>query len=119
MVAAAGQDLAVAGDHDRFGPGRLFPDHFFDLYQILSENTLDKGELTQKITQESADDRLMKILKQLKDGHPAGIQFSYEILLKRQELAALAGLSLETTIRTVKKMERDGILIIKNGKIFY
>jgi CRP-like cAMP-binding protein len=38
--------------------------------------------------------------------------------MTRQELAALAGNSLETTIRITKAMERDGILdLSQRGKI--
>lgn len=37
----------------------------------------------------------------------------------RRQLANLTGLRWETVIRTVKKMEKENVLKIKNGKIYY
>lgn len=37
----------------------------------------------------------------------------------RRQLAKLTGLRWETVIRTVKKMEKENVLKIKNGKIYY
>ena len=45
-------------------------------------------------------------------------KFSYEIPLTRQQLASLTALRVETVIRTVKKLEKDGALKIINRKIF-
>jgi len=44
---------------------------------------------------------------------------TFLIPLTRQQLANLTGLRVETVIRTVKKMEKENLLKIKNGKILY
>ncbi|WP_312766239.1 Crp/Fnr family transcriptional regulator [Epilithonimonas sp.] len=59
---------------------------------------------------------LMDYLKSLqKDLHP----FSFKIPLTRQQMASLTGLCVETAIRTIKNMERENIIKIFDGKIFY
>lgn len=39
--------------------------------------------------------------------------------LTRKDLSTMTGLRIETVIRTVKKMERQGLLEIINGKVYY
>lgn len=46
-------------------------------------------------------------------------KYSFEVPLTRKQLANLTGLCVETVIRTVKKMERNRLLKIKNRKIYY
>ncbi|MBN9337629.1 MAG: winged helix-turn-helix domain-containing protein, partial [Chryseobacterium sp.] len=45
--------------------------------------------------------------------------FSFQIPLTRQQMASLTGLRVETTIRTLKSMEKDNIVKIRNRKILY
>lgn len=44
--------------------------------------------------------------------------FSFEIKLTRNQLAMFVGLRVETVIRYIKAMERDGLIRIIGGKIF-
>lgn len=45
--------------------------------------------------------------------------FSFQIPLTRQQMAGLTGLRVETTIRTLKIMEKDNMVKIHNRKILY
>lgn len=45
--------------------------------------------------------------------------FSFEIPFTRQEIANLTGLRVETAIRTIKAMEKDNTVQIRNRKILY
>lgn len=45
--------------------------------------------------------------------------FTFQVPFTRQEMANLTGLCVETTIRTVKAMERSKIVKIRNRKILY
>ncbi len=45
--------------------------------------------------------------------------FSFQIPLTRQQMASLTGLCVETTIRTIKAMERNNMVKICNRKILY
>ncbi|MGF7028978.1 Crp/Fnr family transcriptional regulator [Sphingobacterium siyangense] len=46
-------------------------------------------------------------------------QFSYSFPLTRQQIANLTGLRVETVIRTVKKMNEERLILVKDRKIFY
>jgi len=63
--------------------------------------------------------RIRELFTILKEFHSVKGVFSYQIPFTRQQLSSLAALRLETVIRTVKKMEKDNIVQIRNGKIFY
>ncbi|MDR6403250.1 MULTISPECIES: Crp/Fnr family transcriptional regulator [Chryseobacterium] len=95
------------------------PHIFLDMYKTLSEKTSEKMVLMQKITGKNAEERLMELMNQMKESRENKEKFSFEIPHTRQQLASLAGLSLETAIRAIKRMEKNEILVIKNGKIFY
>ncbi|MDQ0595087.1 CRP/FNR family cyclic AMP-dependent transcriptional regulator [Chryseobacterium ginsenosidimutans] len=95
------------------------PEIFLDMYKTMSEKTSEKIVLMRKITSENAEERLMELMNQMKDSKENKDKFSFEIPHTRQQLASLTGLSVETAIRAIKRMERSEILIIKNGKIFY
>ncbi|MBT0533902.1 helix-turn-helix domain-containing protein [Riemerella anatipestifer] len=41
------------------------------------------------------------------------------IKLTRNEMAQMLGLTVETVIRTIKKMEKKGLLKILKGKVHY
>ncbi|WP_312766235.1 Crp/Fnr family transcriptional regulator [Epilithonimonas sp.] len=64
-------------------------------------------------------DKLEALMDFLKAGQNNVKDFSYQIPLTRQQLADLIGLRVETTIRSIKQMERDGLLKIINHKVFY
>jgi len=39
--------------------------------------------------------------------------------IRRQDLAELAGLTVETTVRVLKKLERDGVLVLKGKRVSF
>ncbi|MCX8534066.1 Crp/Fnr family transcriptional regulator [Chryseobacterium luquanense] len=45
-------------------------------------------------------------------------KFSYQIPLTRQQIASLTALRVETVVRTVKMLEREGVVKIINRKIY-
>jgi CRP/FNR family cyclic AMP-dependent transcriptional regulator len=96
-----------------------YPNIFLDMYTTLSEKTSEKFVLMQKISSKNAEERLVELMNQMKESKENKDRYSFEIPHTRQQLASLTGLSLETTIRVIKRMEKNEILIIKNGKIFY
>jgi len=95
------------------------PGIFMDMYKTMSEKTSEKIVLMEKISGKNAEERLIELMNQMKDAKENKDRFSFEVPHTRQQLASLTGLSLETTIRVIKRMEKNEILIIKNGKIFY
>lgn len=95
------------------------PDVFRHMYESLSAKTSEKMQLISHITSENADVLLVELMDRMKDGYPIREKFSFEVPHTRKQLAALTGLSVETIIREIKKMEKNEILVIRNGKIFY
>jgi CRP-like cAMP-binding protein len=79
-------------------------------YRYIMFNTIS-------ITQPLA--KIRKVLESLKTYNKLSEPYSYQVPFTRQQLAGLAGLSVETVIRAVKKMEKEEIVKIENGKIFY
>lgn len=96
-----------------------------DLYPILLKNVSEymhyQSVLMQTIAIQSPEKKIKIFLDYLKENETDEEkgQFSLQILLTRQQLASITGLSVETVIRAIKNMEKNGILKIQNRKIFY
>lgn len=95
------------------------PSLYIDVYKSLSEQLYKKFVLMRKISCHNASERLKEVMQLMKDEQDNQSPFSFEVPLTRQQLASLTGLCIETTIRTIKKMEREKILRIQNRKILY
>lgn len=63
--------------------------------------------------------KIKKLLDFLKSTQMEKDSFTFQIPLTRQEIANLTGLCVETTIRTVKEMEKQNIVKIIERKILY
>lgn len=63
--------------------------------------------------------KLKILMDYLKSSNRVKEPFSYQIPFTRQQMANLTGLCVETTIRTLKVMEKKNILKIRNRKILY
>lgn len=85
------------------------PTIFLDMYTALSEKTTEKLVLMQKISSKNAEERLIELMNQMKETKENKDRYSFEIPHTRQQLASLTGLSLETTIRVIKRMEKSEI----------
>ncbi len=95
------------------------PHIFTDIYSALADITFEKSTLMHTVTSKNAEERLVEIMELMKESHDNKDKFSLEIPHTRQQLASLTGLSLETAIRAIKKLEKNNILMIKGRKIFY
>ncbi|MBW7674179.1 Crp/Fnr family transcriptional regulator [Chryseobacterium chendengshani] len=95
------------------------PDIYLEVCKSLSERLYRKFVLMQKISSHNASERLKEIIELMKKEQDNQAPYSFEVPITRQQLASLTGLCIETTIRTIKKMEREKILRIHNRKILY
>ena len=66
-----------------------------------------------------AASRLLNLLDYVKDNSDRSEHYRYQIPFTRKEISSLTGLRIETVIRTFKRMEKEGIIKIIKGKIFY
>lgn len=101
---------------------KMLQDHpsiFKNVYSTLADSTFEKQTLMHTITNKNAEERLTTMLNLLKESQEKKTKFALEINYTRQQLASLSGLSLETTIRIIKKMEKDDVIKLDGRKILY
>ena len=91
------------------------PDWYLEFTKSIAEKSIIKSNSLKNIVFLNPEDRIIKQLNDYKEGKDEKII----IELTRKELSNMTGLRIETIIRTIKKMEKDGKLQIINGKVFY
>lgn len=108
---------------------RLPKDVFYDLLQehydihkkftsLFSNRLRYKAILLKEISSYCPDHVIMTLLKYLRDNSDIKEKAQFYIPFTRQQIADMTGLRVETVIRTVKKLQRDGKLEIKQHKIY-
>ncbi|SDR13144.1 cAMP-binding domain of CRP or a regulatory subunit of cAMP-dependent protein kinases [Chryseobacterium soldanellicola] len=95
------------------------PDLLLKLYEYTAERMYYRYIMFNAISITQPLEKIRKVLDSFKTYNKYTLPYSYQVPFTRQQLAALAGLSVETVIRTVKKMEKEKTVKIENGKIFY
>ena len=76
----------------------------------------DRAETVQIMATPSAEHRIATVILRLAGEMKAGE--IKKITHRRQDIAEMAGLSLETTIRGIRKLAKNGHLKIIGGRIF-
>ena len=87
-----------------------------EITETLARRLRFKGMISKAISGYSPEQRLLTLLNYFKNSNAEEEQ-SYEIKFKRQELADLTGLRVETVIRAIKALEKKGKLKIIHHKI--
>lgn len=102
-------------------------DHFLDLLGYSSEFSSvimqrvcgilrDRSETIHVLSTQSAEQRVAKVLLSvIEKGAEAP---PYKITLRRQDIAEMSGLTLESTIRSIRKLADRDLLKIVRGKIY-
>lgn len=91
----------------------------FKLYQYTSQRMHYRYVMLNSLSSTNPYNKVLCVMDCLKQYHNATQQYSYQIPYTRLEIASLTGLRVETVIRVIKRMEREDIVKIINGKIFY
>jgi CRP-like cAMP-binding protein len=94
----------------------------FDLHlkmdQVLCQRLRYKSMVLSEISSYEPEHRIFALLKYFKTkNNKAGATEKVIIPYTRQQLADMSGLRVETVIRTVKKMEKEGKLLLEGHKI--
>lgn len=108
---------------------RLPKDVFYELLQqhfdihkkftsLFSNRLRYKAILLKEISSYCPDHVIMTLLKYLRDNSDVKEKAQFYIPFTRQQIADMTGLRVETVIRTVKKLQKDGKLEIKQHKIY-
>ena len=96
----------------------------FDLHlkvtQVLCQRLKYKSMVLSEISSHHPDHRILSLLKHYKakkvgKGQVASVRIPYT----RQQIADMSGLRVETVIRTVKKLEKEGKLVLEGHKIVF
>jgi CRP-like cAMP-binding protein len=90
-----------------------------DMNTCLSQRLYFKAIMLQNMSSPNPFSRLKGLLDYLKSYHDGECDHCFQVELTRQQMADLTGIRVETVIRTLKKMERQGIIRIENRKILY
>lgn len=98
---------------------KLYPEISFNMNKTLSQKLYFKLIMAQNLSSQNPTAKLMVLMDYLKSFQENQSLYSFLIPLTRQQMANLTGLCVETAIRTIKLMERDKILKIKDRKILY
>lgn len=91
----------------------------FRLYQYTSQRMHYRYVMLNNLSSTNPLSKIICVMDCLKQYHNATEQYSYQIPYTRLEIASLTGLRVETVIRLIKRMERENLVKIVSGKIFY
>lgn len=95
------------------------PNVSLDINRFLSQRLYQKFIMMQHNLSLKPEVRLLGVFNYFKSYSNNPDKYSFEIDLTRKQLASITGLRIETVIRTIKKMESENMLKLKNSKIFY
>lgn len=90
----------------------------FGLTTCLAQRLYMKSTIAKEISWGKPHHRVVTLLQMLKNKSGCLQPKQFKIELSRQRIADMLGLRVETVIRTMKKMEEDGAIEIKNGKAY-
>ncbi|MFM6984309.1 MAG: Crp/Fnr family transcriptional regulator [Chitinophagaceae bacterium] len=95
-----------------------YPNLHFQFTKLLAQRAWDRAITLKETMSNTPATRILGFLKSYKKkmGNPIARVF---IPFTRQEIANFTGLRVETTIRTINKMGKEGLLSIDKHKIYF
>jgi CRP-like cAMP-binding protein len=84
---------------------------------ILAERLRYKSILLKEISSYSPDHIIMTLLRYIRDRNQKNEVDSFTVPYTRQQIADMTGLRVETVIRTIKKLQKENKLEIREHKI--
>ena len=96
------------------------PEKYLDMIKSISSSMYFRYIMGQYLSSQNPVSRLRAFMDYLKSLQSDSTEpFTFQIPLTRQQMANFTGLCVETTIRTLKMMEREKIVKIRNHKVLY
>lgn len=98
----------------------LLKNHFdihLQFTSILTKRLMYKAMIMKEISNHDAGHRILTFIDHLKAGY-GQIGNPFEVTFTRQQLSDMLGLRVETVIRTIKQLEKEGELNIVGRKVF-
>lgn len=96
-----------------------YPELYQKFCSVLCERSYYQSVMLHANSLLKPADRMVGLMEYLKSTERDQEKFSFKIPFTRQQMANLTGICVETAIRTLKKMEKDVLVEIKNHKIFF
>ncbi|MBA4409906.1 MAG: Crp/Fnr family transcriptional regulator [Bacteroidota bacterium] len=93
------------------------PEIHLGITRMLATRLLYKSMQLKEISSFKPEHRILSLIDYLKKEEGIPDDQKYEVSLTRQHIADLTGLRVETVIRSVKTLEKEGSLNIKGHKI--
>lgn len=96
-----------------------FPIVMFGIVQSLGDRIKDFHESTKNIALEKVSSRIASLLIKLSEqsGRQTPDGLMIEMKLTKQDIADMVGTTVETSIRTMSKFKKNGLLTEKAGKV--
>lgn len=96
-----------------------FPIVMFSIVQSLGDRIKDFHESTKNIALEKVSARIAALILKLSEqsGHAAPEGVVIDMKLTKQDIAEMVGTTVETSIRTMSKFKKNGLVTEKVGKI--
>jgi CRP-like cAMP-binding protein len=93
------------------------PEIHLMITRMMATRLLYKSMLLKEISSFKPEHRILSLIDYLKKEEGIPLDQKYEVSLTRQHIADLTGLRVETVIRSVKTLEKEGSLDIRGHKI--
>jgi len=94
------------------------PEIHLKMTKMMASRLLYKSMLLKEISSFKPEHRILSLLDYLKKEEGIPDDQKFEVSLTRQHIADLTGLRVETVIRSVKTLEKEGRLDIRGHKIY-
>lgn len=95
-----------------------FPEILFRFTQVLAKRIYYKSIIGKEIAIYNPEHRIYTILSLLKKNISASYLKKFKIEISRQQIADMAGLRVETVIRTIRSLQKKDKIKIEKGKIY-
>ncbi len=115
-IAMERSELILIARNDFLGLIRNSTEFSFAVIAWMSEMLRDKTATIQNLAMASPQHRVGHVLLKLTERERGG-DSPVRITLRRQDIARMAGLTTETTIRAVRVLAEKGLIAIRHGKI--
>lgn len=91
----------------------------YKLIRVISQRTYNKAVTVRELANKNPGSRILGFLESTLCVKKSKSSERILVPFTRQEIADFTGLRVETVIRTLKKMETEGLVEIKDRKLYY
>lgn len=118
-IAITDSEIYAIGKESFFKLLYSHPEVHLKVTANLAQRLYYKSVMASEISSQEPEHRILKLIDYFKESiSQVKPQEKYRVDLTRQQIADLTGLRVETVIRSIKSLEKKGLLLIENRKVF-